>query len=77
MTPTEQIFVAIGQRLAEAKKEDHLDVYGKNVAHKLRLLDNDQRIFAQKLINDALFEAEFGTLSRNSSVNTGISYLQM
>lgn len=44
--------------------EDRFDVYGKNVAMKLRQLPNDQRMLAEKAINDVLFEAEMGTLQR-------------
>lgn len=49
----------------EQKIEDKHDVFGKNVAHKLRGLDNLQRILAEKIINDALFEAEMGTLTHH------------
>jgi hypothetical protein len=44
----------------------------KNVAAKLRELgNNEQRIYAEKLINGALFEAELAPLSTHSSVITG------
>lgn len=49
----------------EQKIEDKHDVFGKNVAHKLRGLDNLQRIMAEKIINDALFEAEMGNLTHH------------
>ncbi|XP_046402172.1 uncharacterized protein LOC124168102 [Ischnura elegans] len=71
LTPTDQLLVTVGQRLKEVKKEDQFDLYGKHVAQKLRLLIPEQRIFAQKLMNDALFEAELGSLHRNASINTG------
>ncbi|XP_005186012.1 uncharacterized protein DDB_G0283357 [Musca domestica] len=35
-------------------------------AHKLKRLPRDQRLFAEKFINDILFEAESGTLHRGS-----------
>ncbi|PNF19878.1 hypothetical protein B7P43_G12289 [Cryptotermes secundus] len=67
-----QILVAVGDRLAQVKNEDRFDFFAKNVAAKLRALgNNEQRIYAEKLINDALFEAELGSLSRYSSINTG------
>ncbi|PNF42420.1 hypothetical protein B7P43_G10954 [Cryptotermes secundus] len=67
-----QILVADGDRLAQVKNEDRFDFFAKNVAAKLRALgNNEQRIYAEKLINDALFEAELGSLSRYSSINTG------
>ena len=49
----------------EQKIEDKHDIFGKNVAHKLRGLDNLQRILVEKIINDALFEAEMGTLTHH------------
>lgn len=33
---------------------------------KLKTLDSNQRIFAEKAINDVMFEAQLGTLNRNS-----------
>ncbi|CAB3259004.1 unnamed protein product [Arctia plantaginis] len=39
--------------------EDEFDVVGKNIANKLRSMDADQKIHAEKIINDALY---FGTL---------------
>jgi hypothetical protein len=42
------------------------EITGKNVAPKLRILTNEQRIIAEKLINDVLYEAQLGSLTRNS-----------
>lgn len=44
--------------------EDEFDIVGKNVATKLRQLPVTQRIFAERLINEVLFEAQLGTLNR-------------
>ncbi|XP_014204093.1 uncharacterized protein LOC106636261 [Copidosoma floridanum] len=49
--------------------EDEYDAIGKNVAAKLRHMGVDQRIIAEKLLNDILFEAQLGNLHRNSSIN--------
>lgn len=46
------------------ENEDEFDSFGKVVAIKLRRLPYQQRIFAQKSINDALFEAELDTLEK-------------
>lgn len=43
--------------------EDRCDIFGKNVAMKLRALDAKQMFVAEKLINDLLFEAEMGHLT--------------
>ncbi|XP_034943344.1 uncharacterized protein [Chelonus insularis] len=48
--------------------EDEFDAIGRNVAAKLRNMRLDQRIVAEKLLNDVLFEAQLGTLHRNSSL---------
>ncbi|KAG8267286.1 hypothetical protein J6590_054683 [Homalodisca vitripennis] len=65
---------SFGFKQSSVLKEDQFDVFGKHIAQKLRVLDNEQQIIAQKLINDALFEAELGSLYRNASINTGCSF---
>lgn len=49
--------------------EDEYDAIGRNVAAKLRNMRLDQRIIAEKLVNDILFEAQLGNLHRDSSIN--------
>ncbi|XP_012524953.1 uncharacterized protein LOC105830277 [Monomorium pharaonis] len=49
--------------------EDEFDAIGRNVAAKLRNMRLDQRIIAEKLLNDILFEAQLGNLHRNSSIH--------
>nr|CAI5851484.1 unnamed protein product [Callosobruchus analis] len=44
-------------------KEDHIDIFGKNVAMVLRELPKQQRLLAEKIINDTLFQAEMDTLT--------------
>jgi hypothetical protein len=36
------------------------------VVSKIRILIKEQRIIAEKLINDVLYEAQLGSLTRNS-----------
>lgn len=43
--------------------EDGCDVFGKMVAIKLRDLPREQRLFAEKIITDTLFEAQFSNLT--------------
>ncbi|XP_032678281.1 uncharacterized protein LOC116847413 [Odontomachus brunneus] len=49
--------------------EDEYDAIGRNVAAKLRNMRLDQRIIAEKLLNDILFEAQLGNLSRDSNIH--------
>ncbi|XP_066594317.1 uncharacterized protein [Prorops nasuta] len=49
--------------------EDEFDAIGKNVAAKLRNMRLDQRIIAEKLLNDILFEAQLGNLHRDSNIH--------
>ncbi|XP_046386992.1 uncharacterized protein LOC124156464 [Ischnura elegans] len=57
-------------RIQTIKEEDEFDYVGKNVSAKLRSLPRDQRIFAEKLVNDILFEAELGNLNRGCTLIT-------
>jgi hypothetical protein len=43
-------------------------VYGRHIAHKLRGLKGKQNVFAQKLINDVLFEEEMEALTEDFKV---------
>ena len=45
------------------KPETEEDVLAKSWAYKLKRLSGDQKRFAEKIINDALFEAEMGNLT--------------
>ncbi|OAD54010.1 hypothetical protein WN48_08430 [Eufriesea mexicana] len=49
--------------------EDEFDAIGRNVAAKLRNMRLDQRIIAEKLLNDILFEAQLGNLHRDSNIH--------
>lgn len=44
-------------------QEDRYDLMGKTIAMKMRGLEVNQRLIAEKMINDILFEAEMGTLA--------------
>lgn len=49
--------------------EDEYDAVGYNVAAKLRSMRVDQRIIAEKLVNDVIFEGQLGNLRRNSNIH--------
>ncbi|XP_067009730.2 uncharacterized protein [Anabrus simplex] len=68
-TEVDSILTCIGKQLTERRAEDRHDIYGRNIAHKLRHLPNDQRIYVEKIINEAIFEAELGNLNRNCCVH--------
>lgn len=50
------------------RPENESDILAKGWAMKLSRLTHDQRRYAEKIINDTLFEAEMGTLTRNGVV---------
>ncbi|XP_050067748.1 uncharacterized protein LOC126556530 [Anopheles maculipalpis] len=54
--------------ILSSHQEDQFDVYGKLIAHKLRSFDKLQVTFSQRLINEILYEAEMGFLTRNCKV---------
>ncbi|EDV90495.1 uncharacterized protein LOC6569824 [Drosophila grimshawi] len=50
------------------RPEDEYDAIGLNVASKLRSINHTQRIIAEKLISDVLFNAQLDNLTVNSSL---------
>lgn len=67
--PSDRNVALVFDNSKDNETEDQFDIVGKNIATKLRALPKRQRIIAEKLINEALFEAEVGTLNRNSKIN--------
>jgi hypothetical protein len=65
ISPSYAVLSLVNDRLQKLRK-DMFEITGKNVASKLRILTKEQRIIAEKLINNVLYEAQLGTLARNS-----------
>jgi len=66
MSQSYAVLSLVKDRLQDLGKEDMFEITGKNVASKLSILTTEQRIIAEKLINDVLYEAQLSTLTRNS-----------
>jgi len=66
MSPSYAVLSLVNDRLQDLGKEDMFEITRKNVASKLRILTKQQRIITEKLINDVLYEAQLGSLTRNS-----------
>lgn len=61
----------VGERLRNnAVNDDPCNIFGKNVAAKLKILPRETRIYTEKLINDILFEAELGNVNKNTKIIT-------
>jgi len=66
MSPSYALLSLVNDRLQDLGKQDMFVITGRNVASKLRILNMEQRIIAEKLINDVLYEAQLGSLTRKS-----------
>ncbi|XP_055626594.1 uncharacterized protein LOC129768757 [Toxorhynchites rutilus septentrionalis] len=62
-TPHQEMSPIGDLREAQLNREDRFDVFGKHLAMKLRDLSKQQRIIAEKLISEVLFEAEMDSLT--------------
>lgn len=51
-----------------ARQNDEFDAVGTNVASKLRSMNHTQRIIAEKVISDILFNGQLGSLSISSTL---------
>lgn len=74
-TVDEELLLLARNRLANPtpsapSNEDDHDIFGKNVACKLRKMSATQRIYAEKIINDVLFSGQVDTLNATSTVVT-------
>lgn len=64
-----EIETQAGKKHRRDSSEDEHDIFGRYVAIRLRNLPKCQRIYLEKIINDAIFEAELGNLSRSTFIN--------
>ncbi|XP_055918554.1 uncharacterized protein LOC129950652 [Eupeodes corollae] len=62
--PSDELIILAAKRLSEPKNE--FRAVADTWALKLKKLEETQRMFAEKFINDILFEAQMGGLHRNS-----------
>lgn len=61
---TNKVLLSVYEHFMRPKvQEDRFDIFGENVAMKLRDLPTHQRLLAERFINEALFEAEMGILT--------------
>ena len=73
-SPSYGVLSLVSDRLQDLGKEDIFETTGKNVVSKLRILTNKQRIVAEKLISDVLYEAQLGSLTRNSRLIVNVPH---
>ncbi|XP_063535902.1 uncharacterized protein LOC134745756 [Cydia strobilella] len=63
-TLTEDVLKSVTDHFKRPKQSDNrFEVFGKNIGMKLQELPKEQRIIAEKIINDTLFLAEMGSLT--------------
>ncbi|XP_039751715.1 uncharacterized protein LOC120627754 [Pararge aegeria] len=68
-TLTEDVLKSVNDHFKRPKQPDNrFEVFGKNVGMKLQELPKEQRIIAEKIINETLFLAEMGSLTISHTV---------
>lgn len=79
---TNQVLYLVNEHFFECPQENHQDdsfnIFGKNLAMKLRYLPQQQRLLAEKIKNDTIFEEEMGFLKKTikNPRDTGESILR-
>lgn len=77
MTLCNDVLLSVRDHFKRPKiEEDRYDIIGKGFAVRLRDLEEKQRIIAEKLMNDVLFEAEIGSLTLQHKFTTAAEVFQ-
>lgn len=69
----DEVLTMVGERLRNQKADDAFNIFGNNVAAKLRTLPRQTRLYTEKLINDLLFEAEMGNIDKHTKIVTSVN----
>lgn len=65
----DNVLEIVAQKLqAPAEKPQDFDNFGKHVAEQMRKMPKEQAVYLSKIISDAIFEAQCGTLTRKSHI---------
>lgn len=66
----------VAEKLQEpADKPQEFDSLGKHIAEQMRKISKEQAVYLCKIINDGIFEAQCGTLTRRSRIVTPAEYV--
>lgn len=67
----DEVLGIVAKKLCEPPaKPETFDNFGKHVAEQLRSLPKDQAIYLTKIINEGIFEAQCGALTKRSHIVT-------
>lgn len=67
----DELLTELSNRLDSASKsKQKYCSFGEHVAERLRSMPKDMAIYCQKVINDAIFQADFGKLNHTSRIET-------
>nr|XP_022908548.1 SUN domain-containing protein 2-like [Onthophagus taurus] len=65
----DEVLDIVAKKLSESPaKSQYFDNFGKHVAEQLRRLPKEQAIYLTKIINDGIFEAQCGALSKRPHI---------
>ncbi|XP_068083461.1 uncharacterized protein [Anabrus simplex] len=65
--PADEVLQIVAKKL-KSQEEGKYMTFGRHIAEELAALDDNMATFCKKVINDAIFEAQMGTLNRTSTV---------
>ncbi|KAK3880890.1 hypothetical protein Pcinc_014650 [Petrolisthes cinctipes] len=66
--PSDALLSVITERIQSTRHEDEWDLLGRTVACKLRRMHDDQRVIAERLVNEVMYHGLLKNLSANSTI---------
>ncbi|KAK4301026.1 hypothetical protein Pmani_026809 [Petrolisthes manimaculis] len=66
--PSDALLSVITESIQSTRHEDEWDLLGRTVACKLRRMHDDQRVIAERLVNEVMYHGILKNLSANSTI---------